>query len=84
MEKVINALEEIQKMDCAYGIPVDGICSLREEITEAKVCTPVIGKFSSGKSALVNTLLGYTKRILHRRPPFRQRFSILTRKTVLP
>ncbi len=64
MEKVINALEEIQKMDCAYGIPVDGICSLREEITEAKVCTPVIGKFSSGKSALVNTLLGYTKRIL--------------------
>lgn len=64
MEKVMGALEEIQKINGAYDIPVDNICRLREEITEAKVCTPVIGKFSSGKSALVNTLLGYTKKIL--------------------
>lgn len=64
MEKVISALEEIKNINIEYGISTDAISKLQAEISEAKVCTPIIGKFSSGKSALVNTLLGYSKKIL--------------------
>ena len=64
MEKVISALEEIKNINIEYGISTDEISKLQAEISEAKVCTPIIGKFSSGKSALVNTLLGYSKKIL--------------------
>ena len=64
MEKIMTALDEIQKISEAYQIPVKNIVKLRSEIATAKVCTPIIGKFSSGKSALVNTLLGYSRKIL--------------------
>lgn len=64
MEKVISALEEIKNINIEYGISTDAISKLQAEISEAKVCTPIIGKFSSGKSALVNTILGYNKKIL--------------------
>lgn len=64
MEKVISALEEIKKINNAYRISTDAITRLREEMAEAKVCTPIIGRFSSGKSALVNTILGYRRKIL--------------------
>lgn len=64
MEKVIAILDELKSMNNAYGISSDAITELCEEIATAKVCTPIIGKFSSGKSALVNTLLGYNKKIL--------------------
>lgn len=64
MEKVISALEEIKNINIEYGISTDEISRLQAEILEAKVCTPIIGKFSSGKSALVNTILGYNKKIL--------------------
>lgn len=64
MEKVIAILDELKSMNNAYGISSDAITELCKEIATAKVCTPIIGKFSSGKSALVNTLLGYNKKIL--------------------
>ena len=64
MEKVISALEEIKNINIEYGISTYAISRLQAEISEAKVCTPIIGKFSSGKSALVNTILGYNKKIL--------------------
>lgn len=64
MEKVISMLKEIENINNAYDISSDGISRLQEEISKAKVCVPIIGKFSSGKSALVNTILGYSKKIL--------------------
>lgn len=64
MEKVISALEEIKNINNAYGISTENISRMQGEISEAKVCTPIIGKFSSGKSALVNTVLGYKRKIL--------------------
>lgn len=64
MEKVISSINEIQKINRAYGIPMENIAELLDEIADAKVCTPIIGKFSSGKSALVNTVLGYRRKIL--------------------
>lgn len=64
MEKVISALDEMQKISNAYELPVENIVRLQDEIVIAKVCTPIIGKFSSGKSALVNTVLKYNRKIL--------------------
>ena len=59
MERVISALEEVRSINDAYGISTDTITNMQDEISRAKVCTPVIGKFSSGKSALINTVLRY-------------------------
>lgn len=64
MERVNFVLDELESINRAYDNPIDAIIRLREEIKEAKVCIPVIGKFSSGKSALINSLLGYNKKIL--------------------
>lgn len=64
MEKVMGALEELKSINEVYDIDTDGISRLQAEMSEARVCTPIIGKFSSGKSALVNTVLGYRRRIL--------------------
>lgn len=66
MERIISALKKLENMNLAYQLPTDRISELQEKIRQARVCTPIIGKFSSGKSALVNTVLGYTtqRRIL--------------------
>lgn len=64
MEKIMGALDELKSMNTAYGIDTDGISKLQKEMSTARVCTPIIGKFSSGKSALVNTILGYSRKIL--------------------
>lgn len=64
MKKVKNALDEIKEINNTYEISNDSINQIIGEIAEAKVCTPIIGKFSSGKSALVNTVLGYNRKIL--------------------
>lgn len=66
MERINEAINEIEKINQNYNISNDSMTKLRTEISEAKVCIPIIGKFSSGKSALVNTILGYgnKKRIL--------------------
>ena len=64
MENIKYVLEEIKKINELYSLSTEQIDKISEEIPTAKVCTPIIGKFSSGKSALVNTLLGYSKKIL--------------------
>lgn len=64
MEQIISALNEIMEINSVYGISTERISELLEECADAKVCTPVIGRFSSGKSALLNTVLGYRKQML--------------------
>lgn len=64
MERIIKALDELHKINSAYSLPNETVESLMKKTETAKVCTPIIGKFSSGKSALLNTLLGYSKKIL--------------------
>ena len=64
MEKVMNALKELNSVNEKYNIDTKEIDKMREEMSEARVCTPIIGKFSSGKSALVNTVLGCRTKIL--------------------
>ncbi len=64
MEDTIKVLNELRNINGVYDLSVERIDEILAEIPGAKVCTPIIGKFSSGKSALVNTLLGYSRRIL--------------------
>ncbi|MEF9939693.1 MAG: dynamin family protein [Clostridium sp.] len=64
MDKIINALNALHKINSAYSLPNEAIENILQESETAKVCTPIIGKFSSGKSALVNTVLGYSKKLL--------------------
>lgn len=64
MEKIYAALEELREINQSYELSVQEIDQLQENMRSAKVCTPFIGRFSSGKSALVNTLLGYSKGLL--------------------
>ena len=64
MEKIIKALTELQKINNVYSLSNGTVDKLLKDTENAKVYTPVIGKFSSGKSALLNTLLGYSRKIL--------------------
>lgn len=64
MEKIIKILQEIREINSAYQLSNDIVDANLKTIQSAKVCTPIIGKFSTGKSALVNTVLGYSKKIL--------------------
>lgn len=64
MEKIVSALAELEEINRNYEISVGDVEKLRQEMLEAKVCTPIIGKFSSGKSALINTILGYSNNVL--------------------
>lgn len=64
MESITKALGELETINSAYSLANEAVEKLMKEIENAKVCTPIIGKFSSGKSALLNTLLGYSRKIL--------------------
>ena len=64
MEKLVSAVNKPQEIQQAYEVSMEPIERLQQEIASAKVCMPIIGKFSSGKSALVNTALGYRRKIL--------------------
>ncbi|MDO5295854.1 MAG: dynamin family protein [bacterium] len=64
MEALLSALEKLKNINSSYDLPTEDIENLKTEIAKAKVCIPIIGKFSSGKSALLNTLLGYGKKLL--------------------
>lgn len=64
MEEITKALGELHKINNAYSLSNDIVEKLLKEIENAKVCIPIIGRFSSGKSALLNTLLGYSRKLL--------------------
>lgn len=64
MERIMKSLSELHKINAAYSLSNESIEKLVAKADGAKVCTPIIGKFSSGKSALLNTVLGYSKKIL--------------------
>lgn len=64
MESFYDLLENLEGINQHYDLSVERLHAIREEFNSAKVCTPLIGKFSSGKSALLNTLLGYGNKLL--------------------
>lgn len=64
MEKILTAIKQMEEINKVYEISNEDLRKLSDEMSEAKVTTPIIGRFSSGKSALINTLLGSGKKLL--------------------
>lgn len=64
MEKIKESFELIEQINNKYGLNNDLIVTMLKGLYNAKICIPIIGKFSSGKTALVNTLLGYSENLL--------------------
>ena len=64
MEQIRSALDTLQEINRFHELSNEPIATLLDEMKSSKVSTPFIGKFSAGKSALINALLGYSKPIL--------------------
>lgn len=64
MEEIGAIVRVLKEIDGRYGISTEELSRLEAEFREMKVCTPLIGRFSSGKSALLNAFLGYSEPIL--------------------
>lgn len=59
-----NILEQIKVINNKYDLSNETVNQLLTTIDTAKVCVPIIGSFSTGKSALLNTILGYGRKLL--------------------
>lgn len=64
VEKEQIVLEKLKEINKGYELSYDEIDKILLNMETARVCVPIIGKFSSGKSAVFNGLLGYVKKIL--------------------
>lgn len=58
MEKYENQLDSLKSMMAKYELDTADISAYEEEMKDFHVTTPMVGKFSSGKSSLINALLG--------------------------
>lgn len=59
MEHIKNAIEVVHTLEQKYNLSVEDTKKIREQFDDFKVFIPLIGRFSAGKSALINTLLGW-------------------------
>lgn len=64
MDKLLSFSSELAKINNEFNITSDTLSLLQVKIKSEKVKLPIIGKFSVGKSALMNTLLGYSRNLL--------------------
>lgn len=64
MRDITLVFQDVREINQRYELPNARVDQLEAQFASAKVCTPLIGKFSSGKSALLNTLLGLDERLL--------------------
>lgn len=63
MENIQKAIEVINKLDNKYELSCENIQAIREQYDDFKVYIPLIGRFSAGKSALINNLLGWNTEV---------------------
>lgn len=64
MKETYELLERLMDIRDAHQLDNTKLNALKAEMQSAKVCVPIIGKFSTGKSALCNALLGHTSSFL--------------------
>lgn len=58
MEKYENQLDSLKSMMEKYELGTEDISAYEEEMKDFHVTTPMVGRFSTGKSSLINALLG--------------------------
>jgi hypothetical protein len=59
MDEIRNAIGVIETLEDKYALSMDETNCIREQFEDFKVYIPLIGRFSVGKSALINNLLDY-------------------------
>ncbi|MDR1916109.1 MAG: dynamin family protein [Synergistaceae bacterium] len=64
MAEIKQILDELEAINERYKMDNDSIIEYLDGMDEELLCVPIIGAFSSGKSAAINTLLGYSQKIL--------------------
>lgn len=57
MENILKAIEFVEQLEEKYNLPIENARQLKEQLDDFHVYMPLIGRFSAGKSALINTLL---------------------------
>ena len=64
MKKVTLLLDQIKNINNNYSLSNQTLDKIKNELDTAKICIPIIGKFSVGKSAVLNSLLNDKRKIL--------------------
>jgi GTP-binding protein EngB required for normal cell division len=64
MNNILTIFNKIHSLNCKYKLPTEIIEQQIKAYENQKLSIPIIGKFSSGKTALINTLLGYSTKLL--------------------
>lgn len=59
MENIKNAIEAVEQLESKYALSTEEIKKIKESFDDFRVYVPLIGKFSVGKSALINMILGW-------------------------
>lgn len=59
MENIKNAINTAENLEVKYELPCDSIKDVRASFDDFKVYVPLVGRFSAGKSALINNILGW-------------------------
>lgn len=59
MENIKNAIDTIESLEVKYDLTTEETKKVKEHFDDFKVCIPLIGRFSAGKSALINNILGW-------------------------
>jgi GTP-binding protein EngB required for normal cell division len=57
MESIRQAVEEVKHLEEKYELPTETIQQLAAETADFKLYVPLVGRFSAGKSALINNIL---------------------------
>lgn len=63
MDKIKNAIEVVESLETKYELATDEMKKVREHFDDFKVFVPLIGRFSAGKSALINNILGWNTEV---------------------
>lgn len=57
MDKIRHSIELFKNYEQDFGLSTDTISQIEQQANEFKLFVPLIGRFSAGKSALINTIV---------------------------